>query len=128
MGGIGMLAAGVLGNPLLGNIQDQEVSKILRTEHPAIHQQVIGESKLSLFGSYQPVDQIRLDAANRETQDTVISVKVGAKSSALRTVVIFPSLMLVSYIALLLYFRSRGGYQPVKLSVGKVVPGSDSML
>ncbi|MHC5066798.1 MAG: MFS transporter, partial [Planctomycetota bacterium] len=50
LGGIGMLAAGVLGNPLLGNIQDQEVSRLLLAKDAMIHQQVIGESKLSLFG------------------------------------------------------------------------------
>jgi MFS family permease len=115
LGGIGMLAAGVLGNPLLGNIQDKETGRLLLAEQPTIHEQVIGESRLSLFGRYQPVDLVKLASASEDVQMAVASVQADAKKSALRTVIVFPGVMLVSYIGLLLYFRNRGGYKPVVL-------------
>ncbi|MHC5064493.1 MAG: MFS transporter, partial [Planctomycetota bacterium] len=113
-----MLAAGVLGNPLLGNLQDKEVGRILLEQDTTIHQQVMGESRLSLFGRYQPVDLEKLGSASPEVQLTVGEVQAEAKKSALRTVVVFPGMMLVSYIGLLLYFRSKGGYKPIVLEGG----------
>ena len=116
MGGIGMLAAGVLGNHFVGIVQDKEVHRILAAEHPEVHQQVVAESKMSLFGRYYPVDQDRLAASEPEAQKVVETVQAGAKKSALRTMTVFPGIMLISYISLLLYFRSRGGYRPVTLT------------
>ncbi|MCC6671985.1 MAG: MFS transporter [Planctomycetes bacterium] len=115
MGGIGMLAAGVLGNPLLGNIQDREIERILRAEHTAIHSQIIGEEKRGLFGTYRAIDQYKLAAAGPEVKRTTDAVQGAAKKSALRTVLLFPGLMLVSYLGMILYFRARGGYRPVQI-------------
>lgn len=117
MGGVGMLAAGVIGNALLGNIQDKEVARALRVEHPAIHSTVMGETKMSIFGRYEPLDPERLEAAPEAVQGTVQGVQDGAKKGALKTVVIFPAIMLACYLALIMWFRSRGGYKPVILEI-----------
>jgi len=117
MGGIGMLAAGVLGNPLLGNIQDREVTRRLQAEHPAIHDGLVAETKLSIFGRYKPIDGARLEESEEGVKATVAAVRDEAKKGALRTVLIFPGIMLVAYLGMLLYFRSKGGYRPVLLNV-----------
>jgi MFS family permease len=113
MGGIGMLAAGVIGLQLLGNIQDREAERILRTESPAVHARVIGDEKRSLFGTYRAID--RDAAAAADVQPTVEAARDAAKKEALRTVVLFPGIMLLSYLGMILWFRARGGYRPVVL-------------
>lgn len=115
IGGIGMLSAGVLGNALLGNIQDKEVDHVLLAERPALHAEVIGEEQRSIFGAYRAVDQARLDELSEEERGAVAAVRDEAKKSALKTVAVFPAVMLLSYLALMAWFRARGGYHPVTL-------------
>ena len=48
-------------------------------------------------------------------KDTVRhSMQVG-KQASLASVAIFPVFMLVCYLALIFYFKGRGGYKPVEL-------------
>ncbi|HEX9794419.1 MAG TPA: MFS transporter [Planctomycetota bacterium] len=114
--GIGMLAAGVVGGALLGNIQDREVNLELTSNYPVLQQQIVGAEKSSIFGKYLPLDTRKVEAASPEDQATVATIQAGAKKSALATVAIFPGIMLGSYLLLMLYFRSKGGYQPVVLA------------
>ena len=118
MGGIGMLAAGVLGNALLGNIQDKEINRRLLAADPALHKQLVGQENVSIFGRYHPLDAKKVEAASENDRKVVNDIKQGAKKGALTTVALFPGLMLLSYIALLLYFRAKGGYKPVDLASG----------
>lgn len=111
-GGVGMLAVGILGNPLLGNIQDKEIDAQLKEKNPALYAQVMGAPKPSLFGTYQPVDNVKLTAAGKDAEKEITTLGDTAKKSALKTVAIFPCIMLASYLLLILYFKSRGGYRP----------------
>jgi MFS family permease len=119
--GVGMLAAGIVGNPLLGNLQDKEVDHVLKQDHAAVHAQVMGEKKNSVFGSYSPIDDAKVALAGDAAKATIEKVKAGAKKSALFSVAIFPAIMLLAYVSLMLYFRSKGGYKPVDL----LAEGSD---
>lgn len=113
--GIGMLAAGVIGNPLLGNIQDKEVDAQLLAQAPAIHAQVAGDEKISVFGAYRAIDDAKLATLGAEERAQVSAIQGHAKKSALRTASFFPISMLVVYLALMAWFRARGGYRPIKL-------------
>ncbi len=113
--GVGMLGAGIVGGPLLGNLQDKTIDKELLKANPAIHAQVIGEEKLSVFGKYQPIDNDKLAAASDDDKAVIKGVQDGAKKNALYQVAIFPIVMLVGYILMILYFKSRGGYKPVDI-------------
>ena len=113
--GIGMLAAGVIGNPLLGNIQDKEIDAQLLVQAPAIHAQVAGAEKRSVFGTYRAIDAAKVEGLPAAEKAKVNEVRGVAKKSALRTVALFPVSMLVVYIALIGWFRTRGGYKPVVL-------------
>ncbi len=115
IGGIGMLSAGVIGSALLGNIQDREVDRVLLQEQPALHAEVIGKEQQSIFGEYRALDQEKLGSTSESDQAAVTSIQDGAKKSALSTVAIFPSIMLVAYLGLLWWFKRRGGYRPVSL-------------
>ncbi len=118
-GGLGMIAAGVIGAGILGFIQDKSVDKKIAdydvVNNSTIHQTYVTEKKTSLFGSYEGLDQNKLSTASPDIQQTVTTVRDNAKKEALRYIVIFPLIMLVCYIALILYFRSKGGYQVVDL-------------
>ena len=50
---------------------------------------------------------------------SITEIQGEAKKGALSTVAIFPIIMLICYVGLILYFRSRGGYKPVMLDVSE---------
>jgi MFS family permease len=111
MGGVGMLAVGVIGAPLLGNIQDTRIDRELRTRAPELREQVVTPVKTSVFGAYQPVDAEEVKKLSPEEQASIAGIQAGAKKNALMTVAIFPCIMFVCYLVLILYFRSKGGYK-----------------
>jgi MFS family permease len=107
-GGVGMLSVGVLGAAFLGNIQDKAIDRTLKQEQPDLHAQVVGEEKLSIFGAYLPIDETK---ATPDQVEVIKEVEGKAKKGALATVAIFPIIMFVCYLSLIIYFRSKGGYQ-----------------
>ncbi|HEY4653617.1 MAG TPA: MFS transporter [Cyclobacteriaceae bacterium] len=116
-GGLGMIAAGVIGAGILGFIQDKSIDKNIlaydNANNTNLHATYVTESKTSLFGDYQALDQSKLAMASPEDNNTVSSIRDTAKKTALRDIVLFPIIMFVSYVALILYFRSQGGYKAV---------------
>jgi MFS family permease len=118
-GGLGMIAAGVIGAGILGFIQDKSVDQKIAqydvSNKTAIHSTYVTEQKTSLFGEYKALDQAKLSGATPEEQTTVTSIRDTAKKEALSYIVIFPLIMLVSYVLLMLYFKSKGGYKVVLL-------------
>lgn len=130
--GIGMLACGAIGFPLLGLFQiGTEKSEIANSELvgsklPAIVETVDGKKTVKavveedgLFGKYTKVDTAAITAAiaaapeaDREalTKETDALIK-GAPKKSLAKIAIFPTFMLLCYIGLFLYFKSRGGYK-----------------
>lgn len=111
-GGVGMLAVGVIGTALLGNIQDKEVDRQLQSQDPALHAQVVAGEKISLFGAYKPLDEAAVEKLPEKQRTQIDDIKAGAKKDALMTVAIFPCIMLVCYLILLGYFKTQGGYKP----------------
>ena len=118
-GGLGMIAAGVIGAGILGFIQDKSVDRKIAqydiVNNTVIHNTYVTEKKTSLFGDYEGLDQTKLSGANVKDQQTVTAIRDGAKKEALRYIVIFPFIMLGSYLLLMLYFKSKGGYKVVLL-------------
>lgn len=110
-GGVGMLAVGVIGAALLGNIQDKETARDLKAENPALFNQVVGETKQSVFGTYLPLDTQKVAALPKEELGMIEGLQVVAKKNALLTVAIFPCIMLACYLALIVYFQTQGGYK-----------------
>jgi len=115
IGGMGMLSVGVIGAVFLGNIQDRQIDRELLEQYPALHVQVVAPEKVSVFGRYQPIDKEKVAALSDTEKQIVADTMATAKKNALMTVAIFPAIMLVCYIILILYFRTKGGYRPVEL-------------
>jgi MFS family permease len=111
MGGMGMIAVGVLGGPVLGTLVDRNVDTHLAKEQPAIHQLVAGGETTSYGMHYQTLDQVKLKALPSDEQKKVNDVQGQVKQGTLHTVSILPTIMFVCYIGLIIYFKSRGGYK-----------------
>ena len=118
-GGLGMIAAGVICAGILGFMQDksidQNIAKYDAANNTAIHSTYVTEGKTSVFGDYKWLDQTKLAQAGANEQAIVKTVQDGAKKEALKNVLVFPIIMFVSFVLLILYFRSKGGYKAITL-------------
>ena len=118
-GGLGMIAAGVIGAGILGFIQDKSIDNKIAaydvSNNTAIHSTYVTEKKTSLFGNYSGLDQNKLASAKPEEKELVGTIRDTAKKEALRYIVIFPLIMLASYLLLMAYFKSKGGYKVVDI-------------
>jgi MFS family permease len=122
VGGVGMLAVGVLGTPFIGLLQANFVTEDMTQQHPALFSEV-KTVKDSIFGQYEAVSPDRMkklaEAAKTpearekvaEDQRIIASIEEKAKKRALGTMAIFPCIMLAAYLVLIVYFKSRGGYK-----------------
>jgi len=118
MGGIGMLAVGILGTPFLGYMQETSTTQQLHAADPALYQQVVVKQNY-LLGAYEAVDPEKKAAVTDEkAQAEIKSAETAGKFSALGKMALFPAFTLACYLALFVYFKSRGGYRPVKLEAG----------
>ena len=115
IGGIGMLSVGILGAPFIGYLQESSATQQLAAANPALYQTVTVE-KNYLLGKYQAIDPVKSAAVTDATSTTAITnATTTGQFSALGKMALFPLFMLASYLALLAYFKSRGGYKPVQL-------------
>lgn len=111
MGGMGMIAVGVLGGPILGAMVDQRVDANLRQQAPAIHQAVAKPESVRSYGmEYRPLDQTAVKALPQDQQDQINAIQGQTKQATLKTVAILPAIMFACYVGLIVYFKSRGGY------------------
>jgi MFS family permease len=115
MGGIGMLAVGILGAPFIGYLQESSATKQLETANPALYQTVTVE-KNYLLGAYKAIDPVKSAAVTEEKLQTDLkTATTTGQFSALGKMALFPVFMLACYLALIAYFKTRGGYKPVHL-------------
>jgi MFS family permease len=129
MGGMGMIAVGVLGAPYLGAVVDQDLDQALRTSHPAIHAQVaeparsfplirgLGVGPTSV-GPYQPLDKVKLAALPAADKAPVDAVLAETRQKSLNHFAVLPMIMAACYLLLFIYFKSQGGYKPVVIGAG----------
>jgi MFS family permease len=118
--GVGMISVGVLGNPLLGTLQDHYLDRTLAQQNPALHAKVV-QPERSRFGlHYQPLDKEKIAALPQAEQATVERIVAQNNQRTLAKVAALPATMFLCYLGLLLYFKSRGGYQQVQI---RAVPG-----
>ncbi|HWD93245.1 MAG TPA: MFS transporter [Verrucomicrobiae bacterium] len=122
MGGIGMLAVGILGAPFIGYLQDSSAAKQLASADPALYQSVTVEGKY-LLGTYHAIDPVKSQAVTDEHSKEVIQTAITTgQFSALGKMATFPAFMLVCYLGLIFYFKSKGGYRPVQLITPNTAP------
>lgn len=125
-GAVGQVGVGVIGAVILGFVQDKQLDANLEKydakDGTALHSTYVTEERSGFFGDYKVIDPDRLSVAPPETVRTISTVREDAKKDALRTVSIFPVVMLAGYVFMILYYRSRGGYKAVLLPPAKQQP------
>ena len=115
MGGIGMLAVGILGAPFLGYMQETSTTQQLRATDSALYEQVKVEHHY-LLGAYEAIDPVKSAAmTDDKSVGELKSAENAGKFTALGKMAMFPAFTFVCYLVLFLYFKSRGGYKPVTL-------------
>jgi MFS family permease len=128
MGGIGMLAVGILGFPFIGYLQESTATKQLEAKNPAVYQVVAAQKTWLLspiLGDYKAIDPEKKAALQApEAQESVKAAETASQFAALGKMALFPGFMLCCYIALLLYFKSKGGYRAVHIESAKPEPNS----
>jgi len=115
IGGVGMLTVGIIGAAFLGNIQDREIDQALKKRDSALHAEIVAPEELSVFGKYSPLDQDKLANLNEDQKTVIENIRAAAKKNALATVAIFPVIMLLNFVGLIFYFKSKGGYKVVEI-------------
>lgn len=116
MGGIGMLAVGILGAPFLGYMQESTTTQQLRAANPALYEQVMVK-KDYLLGAYEAIDPVKSAAVtDAKAQADLQAATTAGKFSALGKMAMFPAFTFACYLVLLGWFKSRGGYKPVQLT------------
>jgi MFS family permease len=115
MGGIGMLAVGILGAPFLGYMQESSTTQQLRATDPALYQQVTVKKEY-LLGAYEAIDpDKRATITDEKLLGEIKSAETAGKFSALGKMAMFPLFTFACYLVLMVYFKARGGYKPVKI-------------
>jgi MFS family permease len=114
--GVGMISVGVLGNPLLGTIQDRFLDRTLARENAALHARIAAPAESKYGLTYQPLDKARISTLPDSEKAEVDRIRTANNQSTLAKVAVLPALMFFCYLGLILHFRSRGGYQAVKLA------------
>ena len=125
LGGIGMLAVGVLGLPYIGTLQaEKKIDAISATAaaqsvpglvvNGRLSSDVLDKGTAYQILKYDTVNQAKLDektaTLSADQKNEIAGAAAGSAQGALRNMAIFPAFMLACYIALILYFKSRGGY------------------
>jgi DHA2 family metal-tetracycline-proton antiporter-like MFS transporter len=120
--GIGMLGAGVIGGPLIGQVLDRQMLHGVAQYDANNNTQLVETLKTErtgIFGDYTVIDPTKRATLGGDEKAAVDSADRESKHDALRTIAILPVIMLFVYLGLILWFRSRGGYKPVVLEIRK---------
>jgi MFS family permease len=113
--GAGLLGVGIIGTILLGGIVDKTIDTNLMAASAPIHAKIT-VSKSGLLGSYTAIDQTKYNALTAPEKKVVDDVKAGSTKAALSSASRLPLIMLATFLGLLFYFKSKGGYKPVDVN------------
>lgn len=112
---VGAISVGVLGNPLLGTMQDHFLDKNLARQDFALHQKIAAPVQTKYGLKYQPLDQAKIESLSPAERSEVDQLLTANNQATLAKVAALPALMFVCYAGLLVYFKGRGGYSPVRI-------------
>jgi hypothetical protein len=112
---VGVLFLGVLGSPFIGYQQDQDMHQRLTRDHGALLAKVDGGVKDSMFGKSPTLDQAKIKDLDEASTKELLAVQSDSKRGAFADIAILPAFMLLCYLIMWFYYRSKGGYKPVAI-------------
>jgi hypothetical protein len=110
MGGVGMIAVGTIGGPAIGTLQDRDFNVAVQEKAADVHDQ-IAATKQGLFNEYEYVDHTKFESLPAKEVEKLAAIERETKQQALAKIAVLPAIMCVCYLALIAYFKSKGGYQ-----------------
>ena len=130
LGGIGMLAVGVLGFPFIGVLQAGNAIDAVQSETAIVEaapdlldadgKLVATVDKEAYYGvlPYQDIDDAKItevleplgEEKAAEVSAKIAATKGASAQGALFDMAIFPAIMLVAYVLMFFYFKAKGGY------------------
>lgn len=122
MGGLGMMAGGLIGLPGLGYAKDRFASEALEQQAPEVYQVAKSEESNSwLF--FRPVAAIEgraLAAAKAAVLPTasdqaLVEADLAGDRKTLKVDSVIPATLAVIYLGFLIYYRRQGGYRRLSL-------------
>jgi MFS family permease len=126
--GVGMISVGTIGAPAIGALQDRAFAEELRGADVVLADEVLTE-RPGIFGRSLALDPAKRsalaaaaaanpgDATMQGQMQVITELDAGTKQGTLGKIAVLPAIMLLCYLALIAYFRSRGGYRAVQLGV-----------
>ena len=99
IGGIGMLSVGVLGNPLIGAMQEKSAQDAIERQLSVADYAKISTERAYFLGTYAAVDAdklMALEKTDKALADRITAADKGARQGSLVKVTIFPISMLVA--------------------------------
>ncbi|MDA7930942.1 MFS transporter [Akkermansiaceae bacterium] len=112
---IGMLSVGILGNSWIGAQTEKTAQASIEGAKPGIYE-TVSKSDTYIFGEYSAIDASKVEALGEAEAEEVNHLATAAKQSALGKIAVLPILMLISFIGIIFYFKSRGGYKAEAIS------------
>ncbi len=113
--GIGMLAVGILGGPVIGKMTEDSIKASIEESTSAETYSSISNDETYFLGDYTAVDAEKVGTLTDDNKLKVEESIQSGKQGSLARVAIFPIFMLVCYISLIMHFKNKGGYKPVEL-------------
>jgi hypothetical protein len=105
-----MIAVGTIGVPAIGTLQDRDFNRVVQQQMADVHQ-AVAHSKRGLFTEYDYVDKTKFASLTDGQRAELAALESRTKQQALAKIAALPVVMCVCYLGLILYFKSRGGYQ-----------------
>jgi hypothetical protein len=128
MGGIGMMSAGLLGGPGLGYAKDRFTAEHLLVTAPGIYQQYKAPtpSKFLFLEEVTGLDGTKLSDAQTAVTKTpeqrvVADASIIGDRETLKADSFIPAAMAAIYLLLFLYFKTIGGYKPVRIGAASAM-------
>ncbi|MBA62403.1 MAG: hypothetical protein CMJ76_08560 [Planctomycetaceae bacterium] len=123
LGAAGMLTVGLGATTMIGAQQSNEMTKHLQDTAPEVATEYVLDKTSSFLGySYSEIDPVKqqdaLDNEDNVNHTAILNSYNHGSRQALRLTAIVPVLMGVGFLALLLYYKSQGGYKVITLSGG----------
>ncbi|MEO8616528.1 MAG: MFS transporter [Luteolibacter sp.] len=122
MGGIGMMSAGLLGGPGLGYAKDRFTVEHLKATNAPLYE----ANKAAKAGSFLFLDPVtgldgtKLSDAQKAVEKTsdqkiLSEASIVGDRKTLKADSFIPATMAVIFLCLLIYFKSIGGYRPLRI-------------
>tara|TARA_B100001093_G_scaffold385160_1_gene371013 strand:- start:39 stop:1604 length:1566 start_codon:yes stop_codon:yes gene_type:complete len=113
--GIGMLAVGILGGPVIGKMTEDSIKASIEESTSEETYRAVSNDSTYFLGDYTAVDSRKVEGLSGDEQNTVKESIQSGKQGSLASIAIFPFFMLLCYLGLIVHFKQKGGYKPIEI-------------